>query len=366
MLSAKNLGSFLVPVGLLVAPDAHALGASVNPGLIISGVTGDSPAFGLGTEFSMMLFPRERTIVEQTGFGAFFQAQSYDFDHGRYAAGVQIGSLLGGELGWAYREQSDALSSSHGLHLALFASLGVPVLSLRTTIPIQSRNDPTRSDPGVELAFCLSLKIPMLIGVEATGNMSSGRPLRDGECLLLPELVVRRRAPRASLRLGARAQRWARDAQAEQASVPAFLRLADELSSHGAIELAARARVAAWEEARHARACLAVARGESGLGFELGPVPLPPARQPDLSTLAAESVIEGYVGEGAAAASARSSLLSERAPLARRALELIAREEQGHAELARDVLRFCVARGGRSVRSAARDAADSCRVRLPL
>jgi hypothetical protein len=144
------------------------------------------------------------------------------------------------------------------------------------------------------------------------------------------------------------------------------LRLAEELSAHGASELAARARFAAREEARHARACLAVAECESGLGFELGPVPLSTARQPDLATLAIEAVIEGLVGEGEAAALARTRLQMERAPLARRALELIAREERTHAELAHDVVRFCVARGGRSVRSAALDAAESRGVRLPL
>jgi len=366
MLPAKSLGSFLVPVGLLLAPDAHAFGASVNPGLLISGVTGESPAFALGGELSVMLFPSRRAIIEQIGFGGFLQAQSYDSEYGRYAAGIQVGSLLGGEMGWAYREQSDTLSASHGLHLALFASLGVPVLSLRSTIPLQSSRDPTRSDPGFELAFCFALKIPMILGVEVVGSAVGGRPLREGERLLLPELVLSRRRPGSSLRLGARAQRWAEDARAEQASVPAFLRLAEELGAHGAAELAMRARLAAWEEARHARACLAVAESESGLSFELGSVPLPATREPDLATLAVESVIEGYVGEGEAAALARAELRSERAPLARRALTLIAREEQAHAELARDVLRFCVARGGRAVRSAARNAADACQVRLPL
>jgi hypothetical protein len=366
MLPAKGLGAFLLPVGLLFAPDAHALGASINPGLLISGVTGDAPAFGLGGELSVMLFPSKRTIVEQIGFGGFFQAQSYDSEYGRYAAGVQVGSLLGAEMGWAYREQSGTLNSSHGLHLALFGSLGVPVLSLRTTIPLQTSHDPTRSDPGFELAFCLALKIPMVVGVDAVGNISHGRPLREGERLLLPELVLARRKAGASLRLDARAQRWAEDARAEAASVPAFLRLARELAAHGADELAARARFAAREEARHARACLAVAESESGLGFALSSAPLPAAREPDLTTLAVESVIEGYVGEGEAAALARSRLRSERAALARRALTLIAREEQAHAELARDVVRFCVARGGRSVRRAALDAAESCRARLPL
>jgi rubrerythrin len=144
------------------------------------------------------------------------------------------------------------------------------------------------------------------------------------------------------------------------------MRLASELRAHGAHTLAARARAAAREELRHARACLAVAQSESGARFALGPVPQPAPRFADLETLARESVIEGCAGEALAANDARTRLQHERAPLARRALTLIAREEQRHAELAHDVVKFCVAHGGHSVRRAALDAAESQRLRLSL
>lgn len=366
MLPNARLGVLLVPVGLLAAPNALAAGASVNPGLLVSGVVGDNSAFGLGGELSFMVFPQHRVISEQVGFGAFAQAQSYNFDHGRYALGLQFGSLIGGEIGWAYREGTSSLNPSQGLHLALFLSAGVAALSLRSTVPLQTDNRPLREDPGFEFAFCLALKVPLKVGdIDFIGPMQMGRPLRDGTRLLLPELLQASSALTPAS-LTPRARRWAEDARAECASVPAFLRLAAELSAHGANALAARALRAARDEVRHARACLAVAHSESGVHLELGPVPLPGPRVADLETLARESVIEGCVGEGAAAADARARLQAERSPIARRALTLIARDERRHAKLAEDVVRFCVARGGRSVRRAALDAAESARLRLLL
>lgn len=370
MLPGVRLGALFVPVGLLLAPNALAAGGSVNPGLLVSGVTGDNSAFGLGGELSFMVFPQSSAITEQIGFGAFAQAQSYNFDHGRYALGLQFGSLIGGEIGWAYRERSESLNASSGLHLALFLSAGVAALSLRSTVPMQTSNQPLREDPGFEFAFCLALKVPLKVGdVEFVGPMQMGRPLRDGERLLLPDVLACPTRPGpavAPTALGARAQRWAHDARAEFASVPAFLRLAEELDRFGANALAARARAAAADEVQHARACLGVARSESGVQLELGAVPLPSARRVDLETLARESVIEGCVGEGLAAADARARFSSERSPLARRTLLQIARDEQRHAELALDVVKYCVARGGRGVRRAALEAAESQRARLSL
>ena len=99
MLPNARLGVLLVPVGLLAAPNALAAGASVNPGLLVSGVVGDNSAFGLGGELSFMVFPQHRVISEQVGFGAFAQAQSYNFDHGRYALGLQFGRPVIGLAG---------------------------------------------------------------------------------------------------------------------------------------------------------------------------------------------------------------------------------------------------------------------------
>lgn len=46
------------------------------------------------------------------------------------------------------------------------------------------------------------------------------------------------------------------------------------------------------------------------------------------------------------------------------ALRVLAADEQRHAELAEDIVKFCVDRGGRAIRRAAREAADSQRIRL--
>ena len=191
MLPDKRLGMLLVPAGLLLAPEARAAGATLNPGLLVSGVTGDPAAFALGGELSFMVFPGTRPITEQLGIGGFAQAQSYAFDYGRYALGLQVGNLIGGEVGWAYREATSTLNSSNGLHLALFLSAGVAVLALRSTVPVQGSEDPLKKDPSFEFAFCLGLKVPVKVGkVDFIGSMSMGRPLRDGQRLLLPVLNV--------------------------------------------------------------------------------------------------------------------------------------------------------------------------------
>ncbi|HVJ19392.1 MAG TPA: hypothetical protein VM686_28430, partial [Polyangiaceae bacterium] len=105
----------VLPFGLLLAPSAHADGGSISPGFLLSGVTGEQSYLGLGGELSFMYYAGDEVITEQIGLGGFLQAQTYDTSFGRYAAGVQAGSWLGGELGWAYREEGPAETAGHGL-----------------------------------------------------------------------------------------------------------------------------------------------------------------------------------------------------------------------------------------------------------
>jgi hypothetical protein len=122
----------------------------------------------------------------------------------------------------------------------------------------------------------------------------------------------------------------------EGASIRAFCTLADELDHHGAPPaLAARARQAAREEARHFKATARLARR-----FGSPPVrcPRPPSAPPrDLSALALENVIEGCVNETFAAAVALWQATHAADPQVRAALAGIAEDELAHAQLAWDV-----------------------------
>jgi hypothetical protein len=194
-----------------------------------------------------------------------------------------------------------------------------------------------------------------------------GRPLRIGRRALRGR-VSSGQAPRAraSLPWPTRwllARAWARDAALEHASVAAFEQLARQLEAVSApAELVAGARRAAAEEAEHTRLCLALAERYVGHSLTLAPTPvLPPPAVPEphdraarLEQLALESLVDGTVGEGWAAAA--GALAETTDPAVRHALEVIARDEASHAAHARDVVAFCEAEGGELVREGVRRA----------
>lgn len=190
-------------------------------------------------------------------------------------------------------------------------------------------------------------------------NLPHGRPLRDGRGQSWQG------RPRAGQRVRARRTRseavgraWLAEGLAEHASIPSFLRLAEELARlHAPAHLVARAMVAALEEAGHTRLCFELAADE--LGYAVWPEGEPdcaPRAGLTLSSLARECWHDGCLGEGAASLFAARRAVRAELPKARRALAQIAREEHGHAELAWDVARFCLARGGAEARDAWNDA----------
>jgi hypothetical protein len=128
----------------------------------------------------------------------------------------------------------------------------------------------------------------------------------------------------------------------EGASIAAFVTLAAELEHHRApSELAARAHVAARDEARHFATTARLARR-----FGAAPVrcPRPPRQAPrDLPELARENVVEGCVNETFAAAIALWQASHAADPAIRAALATIAEEELAHAQLAWDVHRWASA-----------------------
>jgi hypothetical protein len=118
----------------------------------------------------------------------------------------------------------------------------------------------------------------------------------------------------------------------EAASVHAFSRLARELEMHGAPRsLVTRARRAAREEARHARAMRRVARKHGGRPRRVEACRF---RMRSLEAIATENAVEGCARETFGAVVAMWHATHAHDMDVRRALERIAPDELGHAALA--------------------------------
>jgi hypothetical protein len=125
---------------------------------------------------------------------------------------------------------------------------------------------------------------------------------------------------------------YAHVAWLEAASVPAFLRLADELSAHGAPEaLVKAARRSAADERRHTRAMQALARRH---GASMPEVDLPPFQPRSLEAMCTENALEGCVRETFGALVTGWQARTAGDAEVRRALGPISRDELRHAELA--------------------------------
>jgi hypothetical protein len=151
------------------------------------------------------------------------------------------------------------------------------------------------------------------------------------------------------------ARLWTESGRGEHASVPAFSRLSLSLVAQGApASLVEAAHRAALDEIGHARLAFSLATAYAGTPVGPGPLTeLQAARAvtaTSLAELGAESLIDGCLLEGVGAEVARRALDRARDRGARAALAVIARDEASHAELAWDVVRWCVERGGDPVR----------------
>ena len=194
------------------------------------------------------------------------------------------------------------------------------------------------------------------------GGMSKGRVLRvRGRARLAApakgdgwagEAVVLTRTPSPHERrvLG---EMWLVTARMEHASIPAFSQLALHLAALGApSRLVEACHRAALDEIRHARACFAIVHALTGVRESAGPIAelAAPAAEPiDHVRLAIGSLVDGCVGEGIAADVAARAAERAEEPAIREVLATIARDEAGHAELAWDVLAWCLAEGGAPV-----------------
>jgi hypothetical protein len=138
---------------------------------------------------------------------------------------------------------------------------------------------------------------------------------------------------------------WRADAEAEHASIAAFARLQLELLAVGApSQLVERVARAGLDEVEHARACFSLACALAG--EQIGPGPFPEATAPRplphrtdeaLLRLAIESLIDGALNEGLAAACAREAAARASDAAVRSVLTRVAEDEAEHARLGWDI-----------------------------
>ncbi|QSQ14153.1 hypothetical protein [Myxococcus landrumensis] len=125
---------------------------------------------------------------------------------------------------------------------------------------------------------------------------------------------------------------FAHAAWLEAASVPAFLRLADELREHGAPErLIQAARRSAADEVRHTRAMRELAHRH---GATMPEVDIAPFHSRGLDAMCLENATEGCVREAYGALVAGWQARSAHDAEVRHAMTAIAKDELRHAELA--------------------------------
>ena len=211
----------------------------------------------------------------------------------------------------------------------------------------------------------LAAALFIFVSLNSTHNSAGGRALRIARRAITAPAVGGQgwesegpSADAASLLPSLRAalaRPWTESARGEHASVPAFSRLAISLVAHGApAHLVEGAHGAALEEIGHARLAFSLASAYAGEPVGPGPLPelvkAPAVTAATLAELGAESLIDGCLLEGVAAEVAQRALGRARDRHARAALEIIARDEASHAELAWEVVRWCCDRGGEPVR----------------
>lgn len=248
------------------------------------------------------------------------------------------------------------LSPEGGGYVAL---RGGPMLVLEPPSLYNSRADSTASltleamtalstegDLNPMAGLCLTLDLDATL-VSSKLNIPSGRPFRcdDGSSWRASARLGRRRSPALGRELGAAEREriglsYLEDGLDEHASVPAFERLAQELAAHAAPRvLVARALAAAAEEVRHARTCFSLAEAYLGRDVMVPGFPtLGSVRPRDLAQVMGECLLDGCVGEAAAAEVVLERARATAEPTERRALRAIAVDERGHAQLAADIV----------------------------
>ncbi len=332
---------------------------NVSPGLHLTWAFGAERFVGPGID--VVAFP---FVGDWQAAGAFAQIDLYDLTIPRIAAGFAATAYAPGAAanltaGYAFVGASDTAGSVHGTHLGLEGNAFYAGAMLYGTIPIDGDED------SAEIAISLVLR-PIGFMRKYVSNVAiAGRPLRVDGGRVLPPVVAAGRARAEDRPDDARsrvAEKWLDDARNEFASVPAFLRLAAELGQVGAPRaLVGAAFAAADDEVVHARMAFSLANRYAGVRYE--PVGLPAQPRTDvlrpaaLGRLAVESLLDGALGEGLAAAEAREAAASAEGDVAH-ALGRIAFDESRHADLGWAVLDWAMREGGRPTRDAVAEALE--------
>ena len=319
----------MAAAGGLAIPGAQAdIGTDVGFTLSYHFGAGQSGALGLGLEGRMMTPPTEGSLSGSIGVGArlalvgvsqvrLLVTPQLAMVNDQLGFGFELG--LGGRFG---RESGTlvepALRGDYGHGTARLAL--APKDSLRWSVALGAR-------------------LPDVAGLPTDPGAVPGRPLRtaSGDRAALPAVCL--------LNRNAEGRRWADRARMEWCSIPAFGELHDQLRTSGAPpDLQARALQAADDELRHAIDAARVASLLTGAPIALDPPARsrrpPLAASAGLRRLVDECWVDGCLGEGAAAREA--DLEARHSPTARAELHQVAADEQRHAELAWDVLRFAL------------------------
>jgi len=196
-------------------------------------------------------------------------------------------------------------------------------------------------------------------------DMKKGRVLRIKNRARLPELATGDgwSAQPVTLQIDLPAaeravlgELWLLSARMEHASVAAFSQLSLHLAALGApARLLAAAHRAALEEIEHAQHCFAIASAITGVSHTAGSIGALRASGGstiDLTRLAIGSLVDGCLAEGIASDVAARGETAAAEPAIRATLAMIARDEAGHAQLAWDVLAWCLETGSDAVRTA--------------
>jgi hypothetical protein len=210
-----------------------------------------------------------------------------------------------------------------------------------------------------------------LLAVSSSQTTVDGRPLRVGGKVVsapvvpgegwrwageMPDVSALSPAARSTL-----AKLWTESARAEHASVPAFSRLSLALMAVGApAGLVEAAHRAALDEIEHARRAFALASLYGGTPVAPGELAelhfAPDGIAGGLQDLAKESLLDGCLNEGLAAAVAADAAARAGDPAARAVLAAVACDETAHAELAWEIVAWCCAHSGVEVHRALRQA----------
>ncbi len=211
-----------------------------------------------------------------------------------------------------------------------------------------------------------------LLLLVAAASVACGRPLRvRGKRVITPTVAnpewnhelllqpVADAAVRQSL-----VEIWTEEGQAEHAAIAAFSKLSLELLALGAPpDLVARSNRSALQEVHHAKLCFSLASAYAGR--TIGPAPLRQALEGDtidLVRLARESLLDGCLREGIAQIIAERGAETAMDPEVARVLRVQAHDEAQHAELAWDIVEWCIKKGGEPVREALLDAERQARL----